>query len=365
MSYLSGASTQDVSREIQTVQEDIQNLSCAGDGDDQAQRQALLSSARELVNALETTGHVVARMSWDEPTMSGSLRILIDLGIFKHMLEGDTTVPKQANELAELSGADPVLLQRLLKRVASSSPPATEFMKKTNYRNPISKDDTIWKFGAGIDIPYFTWLQSQDDRLLAFANHMKFKSVRQNWYDTVTLNEIFPADFDPQAVLMVDVGGNAGHDLLGFHRAHPKQPGRLILQDLPNQLQPLDKQALAPVEPMAHDFFTPQPVKGAKAYYLKMVLHDWPDAQCREILNNLKPALTPGYSKILLNEIVVLDQGADWFSTSVDLLMMVFHSSWERREKQWRELTESVGLKVTRIWPCGGAPEKLIEVELA
>lgn len=126
MSYLAGVSTQDVSREIQTVQEDIQNLSRAGDGDDQAQRQALLSSARKLVTALETPGHVIARMSWDEPTRSGSLRILIDLDIFKHMLEGDTTVPKKANELAELSGADPVLLQRLLKRVASSSPPLVE-----------------------------------------------------------------------------------------------------------------------------------------------------------------------------------------------------------------------------------------------
>lgn len=238
-------------------------------------------------------------------------------------------------------------------------------MRKTKYRNPTNKDDTIWKFGAGIDIPYFTWMETQDDRLRAFANHMKFKSVHQNWYDTINLSEILPADFDPQEVLMVDIGGNAGHDLLGFHRAHPKQPGRLILQDLPGQIQPLDKQALAPIEPMSHDFFTSQPVKGAKAYYLKMVLHDWPDAQCKEILNNLKPALTPGYSKILINEIVVLDQGADWFSTSVDLLMMFFHSSWERREKQWRELTESVGLKVTRIWPCGGAPEKLIEVELA
>ena len=239
-----------------------------------------------------------------------------------------------------------------------------EFMKKTNYRNPISKDNTVWQFGAGIDLPYFTWMETQDDRQRAFANHMKFKSSHQNWYDTVTLSEIFPADFDPREVLMVDVGGNAGHDILGFHRTHPKQPGRLILQDLPGQIQLLDTRALAPVEPMCHDFFTPQPIKGAKAYYLKMVLHDWPDIQCREILNNLKPALTPG-SKILINEIVVLDQGADSFSTSVDMLMMIFHSSWERQEKQWRELIESVGLKVTRIWPCGGAPEKLIEVELA
>lgn len=126
MSYLAGASAQDVSREIQTVQEDIQNLSSVGDGDDQAQRQALLSSARKLVSSLETPGHVVARMSWEEPTTSASLRILIDLNTFKHMLEDNTAVPKQASKLAEMSGADPVLVQRLLKRVASSSPPLVE-----------------------------------------------------------------------------------------------------------------------------------------------------------------------------------------------------------------------------------------------
>lgn len=244
-------------------------------------------------------------------------------------------------------------------------------MKKESYQNPTSKDSTIWQFGSGnTATPFFDFLQTRPARLQAFSNHMKFKSAHQNWYDTVPLDAILPADFDPEAVLLVDVGGNQGHDLLGFHAAHPAQPGRLILQDLGGPISAIDKQAqqalaLASIEPMAHDFFTPQPVVGAKAYYLKMVLHDWPDAQCREILSNLKPALVRGFSKILINEIVVLDQGADAFSTEVDLIMMVFHSSWERREKQWRELVESVGLKVTKMWPCGGVPEKLIEVELA
>ncbi|KAJ0118604.1 S-adenosyl-L-methionine-dependent methyltransferase [Diaporthe amygdali] len=285
--------------------------------------------------------------------------MLIDLNIFKLMIGGETSVPQQANDVNTGTFTD------IYDGWTPACSRITEFMRAENYKNPISKDNTIWKFGTGSDLPYFTWMQTQDERQRAFANHMKFKSIRQNWYDTVTLNEIFPEDFNPKEVLIVDVGGNAGHDLLGFSRAHPKQPGRLILQDLPGQIQPLDKQELSPIEPMCHDFFTPQPVKGAKAYYLKMVLHDWPDSQCREILNNLKPALVPGFSKILINEIVVLDYGADWFSTSVDMIMMIFHSSWERREKQWRELIESVGLKVTRIWPCGGAPEKLIEVELA
>ncbi|KAG6354382.1 hypothetical protein INS49_004399 [Diaporthe citri] len=33
------------------------------------------------------------------------------------------------------------------------------------------------------------------------------------------------------------------------------------------------------VELQVHDFFTPQPVKGARAYFTRSVLHDWPDEQ--------------------------------------------------------------------------------------
>ncbi|CAN8101502.1 unnamed protein product [Discula destructiva] len=407
MSDPTGPSSEDISHELQAIQASIQALS--SNGDTQTQRRALLDSARSLVAALETPAQVIARLSWEVPTASAALRLLIELGVFKLMLAGGGVEKQTASELAGQSGADPVLVQRLLKRVAAASPPLvdemgpdvyvpnrytrafaddvycgpfidmydgylpactkiTEFFQKENFKNPISKDNTIWQFSTGnTNVPYFTWFAKQSAaRQRAFANHMKFKSLHQTWYDAVhPLSVIFPPDFDPDKVLMVDVGGNAGHDLLGFHRAHPEHPGRLILQDLPGQILPLDKEALAPIEPMCHDFFTPQPVKGAKAYYLKMVLHDWPDVECRKILSNLKPALVSGYSRILVNEIVVLDQGADSFSTSVDIIMMVVHSSWERREKQWRELVEGVGLKITRIWPCGGAPEKLIEIELA
>jgi hypothetical protein len=115
---------------------------------------------------------------------------------------------------------------------------------------------------------------------------------------------------------------------------------------------------------VAHDFFTPQPIVGAKAYYLKMVLHDWPDSEAAKILANIKPAMKKGHSKILINEIVIPEEGANWFATSVDYLMLVTHSAAERREQNWRDLVESVGLKITKIWDCGEAPEKLIEVEL-
>lgn len=269
---------------------------------------------------------------------------------------------------------------------AVANPKLAEFLRKTKYKNPTDKDNSPWTYAANPPLHYFKWVFLPGNELQAEALHncMKFKTLAKKWFETVPIAELF-ADFkkdDPNAVLMVDVGGNNGYDLLNFHKAWPNQPGRLIVQDLPGAIERVDKQALKPVEALAHDFFTPQPVKAAKAYHLKtvsndrprisaavadaaQVLHDWPDASCREILSNLKPALEPGYSKILINEIVVPDQGAQWFSTSCDILMMVVHASAERREKQWRALIESAGLKISKIWDCEGASEKLIEVELA
>ena len=96
----------------------------------------------------------------------------------------------------------------------------------------------------------------------------------------------------------------------------------------------------------------------------KMVLHDWPKDECKRALENLKPAMKPGYSRILLNEIVIPDVNAHWFATSVDMLMMLVHAAQERREVEWKELIESVpGLRMTKVWDVQGALEKIIEIE--
>lgn len=61
---------------------------------------------------------------------------------------------------------------------------------------------------------------------------------------------------------------------------------------------------------------------------------------------------------------MIPEQGAQWFQTSVDVLMMSCHAAQERREREWRELVkEAGGLVVKRIWDVAGAMEKVIEVE--
>jgi hypothetical protein len=63
------------------------------------------------------------------------------------------------------------------------------------------------------------------------------------------------------SVLLVDVGGNKGHDLMLLKERYPNICGRLILEDLPepaNNAVPSEG-----IEIVPYGFFTPQPVRGS------------------------------------------------------------------------------------------------------
>lgn len=74
--------------------------------------------------------------------------------------------------------------------------------------------------------------------------------------------------------------------------------------------------------------------------------------------------MQPGYSKLLINELVVPDFGATSSITSMDWLMMALGAVKERTEKQWRTLLADAGFKVAGIWTYEQGTESLIEAEL-
>ena len=67
---------------------------------------------------------------------------------------------------------------------------------------------------------------------------------------------------DPEAVLLVDIGGASGSQVIDFKAQFPHLPGRSVLQDLfpPKSNELLERSE--GLEIMAYDFFTPQPLKG-------------------------------------------------------------------------------------------------------
>lgn len=172
------------------------------------------------------------------------------------------------------------------------------------------------------------------------------QTVDQTWLAVYPVKEETKG-LDPEAPLLVDIGGSIGHICAQFKQTFPDIPGRVILQDLPETVA-----AALPtpgVENIAHDFFTPQPIKDAKYYYLAHVLHDWPDHKAREILRNTKAAMGKD-SVILIDEMVPPDVGIHSNVTSIDLTMMCAVASAERTQSQWDELFASEGLKRLNTW---------------
>jgi demethylsterigmatocystin 6-O-methyltransferase len=87
---------------------------------------------------------------------------------------------------------------------------------------------------------------------------------------------------------------------------------------------------------------------GAKIYYMRNILHDFPDEKCITILKNTAAALAPG-SVILLDEMVIPDTGAHFRATQQDMIVMATFAAVERTEAHWHTLVEAAGLKITKI----------------
>lgn len=139
------------------------------------------------------------------------------------------------------------------------------------------------------------------------------------------------------------------------------------MQELPhaiNLAKQMGLEADGRIEAMAHNMFTPQPIKGARAYYMRSVLHDWPDHKVLEILEQLKVVMTPGYTRLLLNEFVIKNEKPDWRASSLDVFLMVLMCAHERSEREWKQLIGQAGLTITNIYTKSGSTESVIEIML-
>ncbi|KAL9607897.1 MAG: hypothetical protein Q9167_007235 [Letrouitia subvulpina] len=194
----------------------------------------------------------------------------------------------------------------------------------------------------------------------------KWREGTKMWTDTypVQTNLCNAVDKTPESVLLVDIGGGRGHVLKDFAQNPANRTGRLIVQDLPEALGSAESLKNQGIETMPYDFFTPQPIKGAKCYYFRAILHDWPDRACREILRNTIQAMRKDYSKLLLDEMVLPDVDIPPKAAFLDLSMMALETGAERTSKQWHNLLESVGLRIEKIWSAETGLESIIEAVL-
>lgn len=244
-----------------------------------------------------------------------------------------------------------------------------EFFKKNGYQVPASADEGPFQAAHNSDLAFFDWLVATPPHLDEFSAFMSaYRAGKANWYDAgfypVAERLINGFDSSINETLLVDVGGGRGHDVALFATAHASHPGKLVLQDREPVIASIADKASLPFESQAHDFYTPQPIKGARAYSLHSILHDWDDERGVEILENLRPALRPGYSRVLLNEIVLSEEDPTLAATSMDMMMLAHLGVRERTEAHWKQIIEKAGLAFVKVYNYPGVAESVIEAEL-
>ncbi|CAI7593390.1 unnamed protein product [Penicillium manginii] len=140
----------------------------------------------------------------------------------------------------------------------------------------------------------------------------------------------------------------------------------MILEDLPTVIDEVggaQNLLAAKVNTQVFDFFNE--VQPVQAYYFKNVLHDWSDERATAIFNNLKPAMKPGFSKIIMEEFILPDQNASSLPCTTDMTVMVFCSGLERTRQRWENLLAANGLRAIKYWTRQGEGLGIIEAEFA
>lgn len=244
-----------------------------------------------------------------------------------------------------------------------------EYLRSNHFQNPEDAVDGPFQYANNLDkgTHAFSWLSDHPDVFQAFHHYIHGMRVhRPSWFQMFPVHEylVQGLKLDGDASALVDVGGSTGQILDDFRKAVPEYTGRLVLQEQLHVIEAASTMGLdSRIELQAHDFFAEQPMKGARAYFLRSVLHDWSDEEARKILLRLKDAMEPGYSKILLSECVVSDEKAEWQHLSLDFFMMALAASQERTEREWHKLVESCGLKIAGIYSKDQGNESLIVIE--
>lgn len=137
-----------------------------------------------------------------------------------------------------------------------------EYFRQNGYSNPWDSYRSPFSFAFGQE--FWSWLKQNPEQSAVFNGFMASRRQgRPSWFDIYPVErELIPSEFNlgDDDVLLIDVGGNQGHDLLNLRAKHTNLPGKFILQDLPTVVDHLvfsDQRVSA----MGHNFFEPQPVK--------------------------------------------------------------------------------------------------------
>jgi SAM-dependent methyltransferase len=286
-----------------------------------------------------------------------ALAVVSELGVADALADG----PRSTEELARELGADPEVLFRLLRALASDGVFAEEeprVFRNTEASEPLCAgggwNEFAHLFGgllhravAHLDASgrspfeesfgtdFWSWLKAHADERANFD-----RAMEQGKEDRI--GRLEPVEWRGDETV-VDVGGGNGSLLVELLKLQPGLRG--IVFDLPETVR--DPAALGDrIEFVEGNFF--ESVPEGDVYILSTILHDWDDERAAAILRTIRAA-APAGSRLLILDAVVPPGNEPGGRKWLDLVMLALVGGKERGEAQWRELLAAGGFEPLRF----------------
>lgn len=394
---LAMASNEEIVETVKTVSALVQDFQ-----GDVPSRMALLNQLDKLRYLVEGPSDSIARQ-FGNINLTAALSILVSTGVFQAIPRSGTT---SASKLAEITGIDESVITRSMRIICVqgiSDEPAPDvyahnakslayidgnsrnffnmvldyampFHRLPEYFRTHSKEDlrdllkSPYAYGHDREgMPYYDVISDNPQRLETFNGTLAQMETQ------LPVLGMFPfgslkaqVEAEPHRPFLVDIGGGVGRVLTSIQQEAPAGFGaQMVLQDRPDVLASIEQEDIPNITKMAHDFFQPQPVKGAHLYLLRRILHDFYDDVCIEIVRNVASAMAPS-SRLLIGDFVVPEKthvGDDTTVYWMDFSMMMM-TGREKTAEQFRAILQEVGLEMMKIWPSSFGPQAIVEARL-
>lgn len=156
---------------------------------------------------------------------------------------------------------------------------------------------------------------------------------------------------------VVDVGGGVGSLLVAIMENRPAIRGVLVEQPelLRNADLLLSKHGVRNrCELLVGSFFNPIPAVG-DVWTLCQVLHDWPDAECRTILQRCREAMRPTDHLLVIEMLTVPCEPNVQVSVIDMMMLMYFGEARQRTVDEYKHLFDSTRFALARVLSRAGA----------
>ncbi|KAK0214404.1 O-methyltransferase-domain-containing protein [Armillaria fumosa] len=390
--------------------------------DDQVSSTEMREAIQTIEGACAQLCALVARPSRTMLCMfePACIRVVVNFNIADHLL--DKPEGLHISELGALSGAEPRKLGRIMRLLASrhcfrevehdvfannrlsmmllstngvssyadlvtdepdkAASMLTETLKNSEWGHSYSSVQTPFNSWSKYPGTAFQWYQGGTD--IGAAKGARFGTAMKGWSDfleTSALVKAFPWGSLRDGTAVCDVGGGIG--VISMQLADTHHNLRIVLQDLPSQIEMAKDEVWPKLCPAAIldgrvqfktiDFFSESPVKDCDIYFLKNILHNWPDNECAMILTRVRSAMSTN-SRLLICDYIIQHAYRDKnISESVslklapepllqnygagrmtqynmDLAMMCMYNSQERSLDHFVRLGKEAGLQFVRVW---------------